>query len=287
MVPLVIRCPRRDRLAATYRPPTASLSRETRLPASSTVGGYLPWGRSSQDAVSWNLTITRKIRRYRTASTFDEYLAAKEELYRELQAQVPRFTPPSTFRRRVATSPLLGASAADAFSPPPPFVPTAEEDGEDHDDEDGEQEPILRVDYLHELVATACCELVRTKHFRQGVYDAFLAFRDRVSELSGLNESDDSTLMGKAFGGTSPRLVVVPNLIDETNRNIQRGMAHLSQWLCALVRNPLAHKPTQLDRAEAMRMVGMIDLLVRRVEDRPQPAPSPSTSGDEVPSTPC
>jgi len=227
---------------------------------------------SGRDPAIWSLTITRKIRRYRNAHTFDEYLAAKEELRRELQAQVPQFTAPSTL-------PPVGSSLMDGLSPPPAFVPTIEEDGIEERDHD--ERPVLQVDDLHELVATACRELFRTGHFRQGVYDAFLAFRDRVSELSGLNESDDSTLMGKAFGGTNPRLLVVPDLIDENNRNIQRGMSHLSQGLCALVRNPLAHKSAQLDRAEAMRMVAMIDLLVRRVEDRPRP----QVSSAEVPST--
>jgi hypothetical protein len=79
--------------------------------------------------------------------------------------------------------------------------------------------------------------------------------------------------MGRAFGQskTQPPLLDVadPALDPETQWNIRQGMVHLSQGLWFLIRNPHTHHSTEIEPTEAMRIVGLVDLLVRRIENRP------------------
>ncbi len=81
------------------------------------------WGRGQQPA-EWTMTITRKIRPYRTTNTFEQYLATKEEIYRQAAASlIPSVPTPRAVRRDLTTADLLGPGSIDAMSPPPPFVP--------------------------------------------------------------------------------------------------------------------------------------------------------------------
>jgi uncharacterized protein (TIGR02391 family) len=240
------------------------------------------WTWSGQDPAEWSVTITPRIRPYGDARSFEDYLAIKEQLRREAIAQTPIIsTPPRLVQRGFAASvPLAGGSALDALVPP--FLPTAEEDQQqDDDDHDQEGEAdhgdrvTLHLTDVHPLVGEACRDLINSGYNRQGVHEAFLALRDHVRSITGISDSNDATLMGKAFGGDHPQLLVVTNLTDDNDRNIQRGTAHLAAALCALVRNPLAHTSSQPDPKEAMRMLAIIDLVMRRVEARPTATSSP------------
>jgi uncharacterized protein (TIGR02391 family) len=106
-------------------------------------------------------------------------------------------------------------------------------------------------------------------HFREGVLAAILAYRDMVRQRSGLVDENDSTLMGKAFGGKPAPALVVADLRTDDGKNIQRGIAHLSEGLLAFVRNPLTHNAAKIDSAAAMRMIALVDMLVRVVDQAP------------------
>jgi uncharacterized protein (TIGR02391 family) len=123
----------------------------------------------------------------------------------------------------------------------------------------------LTLDGLHPLVRDACAQLFAGKHLRQGVLEAVLVLRDLVRERSGLTDSDDSKLMGKALGGNNPKIVIA-DLSTETGRNIQRGTSHLAQGVVARVRNVLAHESVELEPVEAMEMVGLVSRVVRDVD---------------------
>lgn len=227
------------------------------------------WQRSG-DSPDWTITITRSIRPYRDAQTFEQYLAVKEERFREARAQVPRFEAQKRSIRSVLSRsgvPFVGV-AVDALGPTSLFSVSVD------DGDDDLAMPVLGVDHLHPLLADACRGRFGRGLYREGVLAAFYAFRDLVRERSGLNDEDDSTLMGKAFGGKSPALVIADRKGD-TGRNRQRGMAHLSQGLIAFVRNPLTHNTREVEPITAMRMVGIVDLLVRCVDEWPSASTPP------------
>jgi uncharacterized protein (TIGR02391 family) len=89
--------------------------------------------------------------------------------------------------------------------------------------------------------------------------------RDVVRAKSGLTESDDNTLMGKALGGSNPKIVVA-DLFTETGRNVQRGTLLLAQGIIARLRNPLTHESTEPHAQEAMEMVAIISRVLRDIE---------------------
>jgi uncharacterized protein (TIGR02391 family) len=125
--------------------------------------------------------------------------------------------------------------------------------------------PTLTIALLHPGIRDACEKLFANEHYRQGVFDATLALRDLVREKSGLGDSDDSTLMGKALGGEHPKIVVA-DLSTETGRNIQRGTAYLAQGVLARLRNVLAHEKVELDSIEALEMVGLVSRVARDID---------------------
>ncbi len=129
---------------------------------------------------------------------------------------------------------------------------------------------MLRVADLHPVVREACGRRFQRGNFRDGVLAAILAYRDLVRERSGLSsEENDSTLMGKAFGGKPTPALVIADLGTETGRNRQRGMVQLSEGLLAFIRNPLTHDASEIEPQTAMRMIALIDMLLRQVDAAP------------------
>jgi uncharacterized protein (TIGR02391 family) len=226
---------------------------------------YVAYGGPTGNADEWAFSLNRNVRNYRGATTLTDYLAIKERLRTAAPSPVV-YSGRRMTRRSSAGYPAPLGSALDGLGTS--LVPSLV---------DAEELPTLTLEDLHPLVADACRDLFAGGHYRQGVHDAFLAFRDLVRQLTGLPDDNDSTLMGKAFGGDHPRLLVVNDLADKNDKNVQQGMAHLSAGLCAFVRNPLAHKSEQIEPAQAMRMVALVDMLVRKVEDRPGASPPPQS----------
>lgn len=226
-------------------------------------------GRGSADPHDWTLNIDKTIRRYRQARTFDEYLATKERIRRELEAQAPiaYSPPPLGIRRRIASSaPAYASTTLDAFA-------TAGLPVDAPGQADAEALPVLSIADIHPVVSQACRDLFALHRYREGAIAAVIAFRDQVRRCTGLNHLDGTDLMGRAFGQskTQPPLLDVadPALDRETQWNIRQGMVHLSQGLWFLIRNPHTHHSTEIEPTEAMRIVGLVDLLVRRIENRP------------------
>ena len=135
----------------------------------------------------------------------------------------------------------------------------------------------LSLEDMHPAIRDAASPLFASHRYRQGVLDAGLAVRDAVRVKSGLAESNDSTLMGKAFGGKAP-LVEVADVSVPTGQNIQRGIAHLAEAIIAAVRNRLTHESAEIPMPEAMEMLGMMSHLLRLV-DEPWRAASPPPNG--------
>jgi uncharacterized protein (TIGR02391 family) len=191
---------------------------------------------------TWRWTIPKDIRRFRPVGNVYDYL-------RVIADDKPHLIP---------ANPLVH-QAPNVLSPRAQPVEVV-------DSGNGERQlPTLTVDSLHPLVRDACAELFAGKHYRQGVLDAALGLRDLVRDKSGISETNDSTLMGKALGGKDPAIVVSQAPGDQ-GKNMQQGTTYLALGVAARVRNVLAHEKLELDPGQAMEMVAVISRVVRDIE---------------------
>jgi uncharacterized protein (TIGR02391 family) len=225
-------------------------------------GEMIPWGGGTGPA-GWTMNITRSVRRFAGVRTLLDYLVViqTERAAALAKAQSLPSQPGAGLRlrgRRMAS--VLPAGVLDGLGMPAVSRGASESDG---------LEPVFAAADLHELVAAACLPRFELGHFREGVLAGVLAYRDLVRQRSGLADENDSTLMGKAFGGKPVPALVVADLSTEDGKNVQRGMAHLSEGLLAFVRNPLTHNAAEIGSLTAMRMIALVDMLVRAVDEAP------------------
>lgn len=212
----------------------------------------IAWGSSqSGDApFDWSVGIHREIRKYRGVNTLGDYLRIKQE---SMSAAVRPHRVPVVVPR---VQPRHHA-AVQVFSSGIP-----------------EPGPGLALEDLHPAIRDTASSLFAARRYRQGVLDAGLAVRDAVRARTGLGETNDSTLMGKAFGGKTP-LVEVADMSVPTGQNIQRGIAHLAEAIIAAVRNRLTHESPEIPVADAMEMLAMMSHLLRLVDDPWRPVGPP------------
>jgi uncharacterized protein (TIGR02391 family) len=97
------------------------------------------------------------------------------------------------------------------------------------------------------------------------ILEAFKAVNNRVKDLSRL-DADGSDLMGKAFGGTAPHLLLA-DLSTQTGRDIQGGFLQLFSGAARGIRNPNAHELfSPLDDNEALEQLSFASMLMHRLD---------------------
>ena len=82
-----------------------------------------------------------------------------------------------------------------------------------------------RIASLHPLVRQAAHRYIDSNHMAAAILEAFKAVSLRMKDLAGL-DTDGTDLVGKALGGTSPRLQLADQG-TQTGRDIQAGYQHL------------------------------------------------------------
>ena len=110
---------------------------------------------------------------------------------------------------------------------------------------------------------------VETRKFTGAILDAIYLLSDVIRERSGL-EGDGVSLVGLAFGGSSPKLMV-NRLQTESDQNVQRGVEALLRGLYQAIRNPRSHGPTQDDERDATALLMFVDYLLRVVDKTRSP----------------
>lgn len=213
---------------------------------------------------NWSWTIPKSIRRFRPIRNVYDYLRVIAE---GRPQQVP-------------ASPLVQAVPGPTILVNPPQQVHVVDGG--RSESNGPADPTLDVASLHPLVKTACAELFAGAHYRQGVLDAALALRDLVREKSGLSETNDRTLMGKALAGKNPR-IVVSDAPGDQGVNMREGTAQLALGIVARLRNVLTHEKVEVPAHEAMEMVAIISRVVRDVEAGRIADDEPMTSAEPQP----
>jgi uncharacterized protein (TIGR02391 family) len=106
---------------------------------------------------------------------------------------------------------------------------------------------------------------IESNHMAAAILEAFKAVTNRVKELTAL-DSDGADLMGKAFGGTSP-LVLLADLSTQTGRDIQGGFLQLFSGAVRGIRDPNAHEAFKpLDDNEALEQLTFASMLMHRLD---------------------
>jgi uncharacterized protein (TIGR02391 family) len=122
-----------------------------------------------------------------------------------------------------------------------------------------------RIAALHPVVRQVSDRYIESNHMSVATLEAFKAVNNWVKELTGLG-SDGAELMGKAFGGSKPRLLLAEQS-TQTGRDIQSGFLQLFVGAVKGIRNPNAHEPlTPLDDNEALEQLTFASMLMHRLD---------------------
>ena len=88
----------------------------------------------------------------------------------------------------------------------------------------------------------------------------------RVRLLSGL-DGDGTDLMGKAFGGEEPK-VILADRTTKTGRNLHEGYKLFFLGFAMAIRDAQAHEPFEdLSSDEAFERLGLLSLLMRKLDE--------------------
>ena len=123
----------------------------------------------------------------------------------------------------------------------------------------------LSIENLHPEVIGAAGDLFADGHYSSAVYEAFKSLEVRVRQHAGVDKSG-AQLMGDAFGGAAPKLVVSTSA-GRSGSDEQEGFLSLFRGAMLAVRNPKAHEPVKdEDPQQALEYLGLASLLHHRLD---------------------
>jgi uncharacterized protein (TIGR02391 family) len=118
---------------------------------------------------------------------------------------------------------------------------------------------------FHPALVAASRELFADGHYSQAIFEGCKRLAEEVRKKSGL-ATDGFALMATAFSANTP-LLKLNNMSTQTERDEQQGYMHLAMGAMQAVRNPGAHAAAAaIDRKEALEVLSMISLLLRKVD---------------------
>lgn len=122
------------------------------------------------------------------------------------------------------------------------------------------------IDFLHLAIIASSYTQFRNIHFRDAVFNAFLAVFDLIRERTKVDK-DGNELIGDVFSLSNPKLVI-STLKTESGRNEQKGYLQILQGVYSGIRNPKAHSlSTDLNEMKAAQYLILASLLARRIDE--------------------
>jgi uncharacterized protein (TIGR02391 family) len=118
--------------------------------------------------------------------------------------------------------------------------------------------------HLHPEIERVAGQLYRDEHYSSAVLEAIKALSAYVRYRSGLSQ-DGTTLMEQVFSPNKP-ILKFNDLLDESDRNEQKGFMQLFSGAVTGLRNPRAHKIIEDDPEEAIEFIAFISLLAKLVD---------------------
>jgi uncharacterized protein (TIGR02391 family) len=107
---------------------------------------------------------------------------------------------------------------------------------------------------------TAISDTYEAGNYTHAIRDAFQYMTEIIREKSGL-DGDGEQLVGKAFGGESPKLRI-NKLQTVTERDIQQGLLHILIGMYKGIRNPRSHDQIEDTKKSADAIIYFIDYLL-------------------------
>jgi len=107
------------------------------------------------------------------------------------------------------------------------------------------------------------------RNYTGSIQDSIYFLSDLIREKSGL-EGDGTSLVGQAFGGSSP-ILKVNSLKTENDKNVQKGVEQLLRGLYQAVRNPRSHEKYADSEDDAISIILFINYLVRIIDKSKTP----------------
>ena len=117
---------------------------------------------------------------------------------------------------------------------------------------------------LHPEIARAASSLYRSAHYSNAVEAAVKALNGLVRLRSGL-EQDGSSLMERAFNPSTP-VLKFNSLIDQSDKDEQKGFMMLFSGAVAGLRNPRAHGFIEDDPERALEFIAFVSLLAKLLD---------------------
>jgi uncharacterized protein (TIGR02391 family) len=117
---------------------------------------------------------------------------------------------------------------------------------------------------LHPEIDRAAGALYRGGHFANAVEDSVKALNALVRLRSGIEE-DGSTLMERVFSPKNP-ILKFNDLVDDSDRNEQKGYMMMFSGAVSGLRNPRAHKLIQDDPERALEFIAFVSLLAKLLD---------------------
>jgi len=119
----------------------------------------------------------------------------------------------------------------------------------------------LTVEGLHPRVIAVAGQLYHDGHYREAIFNAYIAIVEEVKRRTGLS-ADNTGLMQSAFSEKNPRLIV------SDDRDEQLGFMWLFSGAVMGIRNPKAHRLVpQNDPQRALEWLAFASVLFRVLDD--------------------
>lgn len=117
---------------------------------------------------------------------------------------------------------------------------------------------------LHQEIAKATSDLFRDGHYSNAIENAVKALNHLVRERTGLSD-DGVSLMQKAFSPNNP-LLKFNELVDESDKNEQKGFMHWFIGTVSGLRNPRAHKIIIDEPEMALEFIAFVSLQAKLLD---------------------
>lgn len=190
---------------------------------------------------TWKREVSSSIRHFRDVGSITDYLDAEERLSRPYVREAPS-------EERIPQQQNLEATKA-----------------------------IAGLEQLHPEVLRVAGGLAADGHYGEAVFAAFKAVELRVKDQSGVKRQLGAKLMGEAFSGSPPKIVLATTS-TEMAEDEQEGFKLIFMGAMQAIRNLGAHDFPELDQRLAGDYLAFASLLFNRLDAAMRARPDGGTS---------
>lgn len=125
----------------------------------------------------------------------------------------------------------------------------------------------LEIRNVHPQILKFCREELVQENYFHAVFEATKSIAERIREKTGLTV-DGATLIDEAFKISQP-LIIINNLVTETEQSEQKGFINFIKGILGMFRNTTAHAPKikwENPEKDALEILSAISLVHRRLD---------------------